>query len=172
MIGGRCRNTLNGEGVLLRLRGMLLSLSKGAPLKGIIDWLQFSLFPVLEPVVAICIAAWVFICLPASFFRKARPWVGVALLYGSLITGFACWILSVILTYRTLGIFWLIWGLVLGGVGVLPIALIGLVCRGLWSSIPDLLFAIATALLPRILGIWLVGESERHDVAEEAAAGD
>lgn len=90
------------------------------------------------------------------FFKKLRMWVGVILFNMSYLTGFACWIFSFIVTYRTLGTFWLIVGLVLLGAGVFPLAVLGTIMRGLWSTLPDLLFAIALMLVPRFVGSWIV----------------
>jgi hypothetical protein len=58
--------------------------------------------------------------------------------------------------YGTLGGFWLILGLVFIGMGVFPLAVIGTMIRGLWSTLPDLIFAIALMIVPRLVGLWIV----------------
>ncbi len=132
--------------------------------------MQQDLFPLLELAVAICIGIWVLILLPMFFFnKKTRPLVGVGLVYSSYVTGFACWILAFIVTYGTLGGFWLAIGVLCVGMGVFPLAVIGAVVRGQWSVIPDLIFAIVTMIVPRVLGQWIVYRHERS-VSETAGA--
>jgi hypothetical protein len=74
----------------------------------------------------------------------------------SYLTGFACWIFSFIVTYRTLGTFFADNRPGVPGVGVFPLAVLGTIMRGLWSTLPELLFAIALTLVPRFVGIWIV----------------
>ena len=126
----------------------------------LVVWMQQSLFPQLEMAVEICLGMWILVFVPMICFKETRRWVGVGLLYSSYVTGFTCWVFSVIVTYQTLGGFWLFLGVVFAGVGVFPLAVIGVIVRGEWSVMPDLAFAIAMMLLPRFLGIWIVSRAE------------
>ena len=128
----------------------------------LISWVQYTLFPMLELGVTLCIYVWLLLFAPAFVWRKNRPWIISGLLKTAYFTGFTCWVFSVIVAYRTLGAFWLIAGILLGGIGVLPVAAIGIVFGGHWSAIPDFAFAIGTVILPRALALWIVKIELRH----------
>jgi hypothetical protein len=49
-----------------------------------------------------------------------------------------------------LGLFWLIVGLLLVGVGVVPVAFIGLMIHGLWDGVLNLVGAVALFAIPRL----------------------
>lgn len=138
-------------------------------LQGIVGWLE-SVLPWLERAVAITIAVWVFVFLPMLIIRKARQWAGVGFVYSSYLTGLSCWVFSLIVTYRTLGGFWLIFGLFFAGMGVFPLAVIGTMVRGLWGSLPDLVFAIASMLIPRFLGLYIVSRPKKAEQTRYAIA--
>jgi hypothetical protein len=106
------------------------------------------------------ICVWIFN--PMLFFRKFRQWGAFGLVYASYVFGFSCWIFSFIVTYKTLGGFWLIIGLFFLAVGVVPLALIGTVNYGLWSTVGDLAFAIALFFIPRLLGAYFVYRHEKE----------
>jgi hypothetical protein len=117
--------------------------------------MQEDLFHWLEIAVVVCL--WSAPVLGVMFFfKRLRQSVGLILLNMSYLTGFACWVFSFIITYRTLGGFGLVVGLVFLGIGVFPLAVIGTMMRGLWPSLPDLIFAIALMLIPRFVGLWIV----------------
>ena len=134
-------------------------------------WLQQSLFPWLEIAVTVCVFLWFIVFLPMFIFKKARPWIGVGLVYSSCLTGFTCWIFSFIVTYQTLGGYWLFIGLFFAGMGVFPLAVIGVLIHGLWAVLANLLFAIAMMIIPRVLGIW-IGNRYEDAVDAHCIAGD
>jgi hypothetical protein len=111
--------------------------------------------PWLSLVLYLCIVVWVVVFFPMLLFKRARPWVAVGLLCSSYLTGFICWVYSFVVTYQTLGGFWLFVGLLFVGLGVFPLAVIGVVVRGAWVFLLDLLFAISMMVLPRLLGVWI-----------------
>jgi hypothetical protein len=118
--------------------------------------------------VAICMLIWI-ATLPLLMSRRARLWLGIAYLWSSFLTGFTCWIFCAITAYRTLGGFWLLIGVIMGGIGVFPLALIGIVIHRLWSSIPDLVIAIVLIVIPRIFGNWLLRRCEQRSYSRAAA---
>jgi hypothetical protein len=122
----------------------------------LVSWMQKDLFRWLEIAVAACIWIGFPVLMVMFFFKSLRKWVGVILFNMSYLTGFACWVFSFIVTYHTLGGFWLVVGLVFLGVGIFPLAVIGTIIHGLGSTLPDLLFAIALMLVPRAVGRWIV----------------
>lgn len=115
-----------------------------------------DLFHWLEVAVSWCLWIGIPILVVMFFFKGLRKWVGVILFNMSYLTGHACWVFSFIVTYGTLGGFWLVLGLIFLGIGVFPLAVIGTLVRGMWSTLPDLIFAIALMVVPRFLGLWIV----------------
>jgi len=61
-----------------------------------------DLFRWLEIAVSLCIWVGFPVLLVMFFFKKFRVWVGIILVNISYLTGFACWVFSFIVTYRTL----------------------------------------------------------------------
>jgi hypothetical protein len=129
--------------------------------EGFVNWMQNDLLHWLEVAVFVCFFICVCVLLPMYFFKKFRASVGTALVYFSYLTGSGCWVFSFIVTYRTLGTVWLVVGVLLAGIGVFPLALVGVIIHGLWSTIPDLLFAIALMLIPRFVGLRIVERQSR-----------
>jgi hypothetical protein len=123
-------------------------------------WIEQTFYRWLEAAVFVVLATWAFLFVPLFFVKKLRPWVGFGLVYGSYVTGFTCWLFCLIITSRTLGGIWLTIGLLCSGVGVFPLAVIGVLVQGLWSAISDLIFAIASTFISRLLGFWLVRKHE------------
>jgi hypothetical protein len=117
-------------------------------MNGFVTWMQNSQFHWLE--IAVPWRLWVWLAHLADnvFLQKASGmgWHDPGKYV--LPTGFAYWVFSFIVTYRTLGGFWLIVGVLLFGMGVFPLAVIGTMIRGLRSTLPDLLFAIAPGFVP------------------------
>ena len=128
-------------------------------MEGFVGWVQESLFLWLRAAGAICIALWVVVLLPMFLLKKRREWVGVGLIYSSYLLGFTWWVFSFIVTYRTLGAAWLLIG-VFTGLGVIPLAVVGILVRGLWTAVPDLIFAVAITFLPKALGFWIMKREE------------
>jgi hypothetical protein len=131
-------------------------------MSALVAWMQRDLFRWLEMAVFACIWIGFPVLMVMFFFKKLREWVGLILLNISLLTGFACWVFSLIVTYYTLGGFWLIVGLMLLGLGVFPLAVFGTILRGRWSTLPDLLFAIVLMVVPRMVGKWIVNRYEEN----------
>jgi len=95
-------------------------------------------------------------------FRRLRPWAGLGLTFASYVFGFGWWVLSYIITVKTLGLFWLVIGVMFMGIGVLPLAFIGIIIRSIaggisfWPAISDYLFAMIVCLIPMGLGSYLM----------------
>ena len=127
-------------------------------------WIQQSMFPWLRIAVFAVIALWFLFFAPLFFIKRLRPSIGLGLLYTSYIPGFTCWIFSFVVTYQTLGVVWLVIGLLFMGVGIFPLAVVGVLLHGLWPAMPDLILAIAFVLIPRLIGLWILHRFENEPV--------
>jgi hypothetical protein len=95
--------------------------------------------------------------------RRLRLWGGLGLFFISYLLWFNCWIFAFIVTAKTLGYFWLTIGMLLAGIGVLPLAFIGVIIQGILSGfgssfLGDLLIATGLFLVPRIFGGYIVNK--------------
>lgn len=99
------------------------------------------------------------ILLPISIFKKVRRITGKMISISSYIFGFAMWFLCAILTFYYWGPAGLIIGLVLIGIGVVPMAIIACIIAGAWSSIGMVLLGIALTVISRMLGIFIYSSS-------------
>ena len=95
-------------------------------------------------------------------FRRTRIVPAVALLYGSLITGLATWILSALQAYVLWGLGWLIAGVLFAGVGVLPVALVASGMARDWENLAALIGMFAITMGFRFGGLWLGSNSSSH----------
>lgn len=87
------------------------------------------IFTVNNIALAIC----VFVFIPLAIFDKTRIISCYGLLFGSYALGLTVWLYGLAVTYSLWGLFWVIVGLFIAGVGVVPIGLLAAVLGGYWS---------------------------------------
>ena len=96
-----------------------------------------------------------------GFFKGTRVFASQALLVSSYILGFCLWMRSILVLYALAGVFWVIIGLLLGGVGVIPIAIIAGMFEGLWGIVGQLVYATLITLVARWLGLYYAEKAGR-----------
>jgi len=131
------------------LRGVVWASDKALP------WLNLA----SEIVLAICIL----VLLPMCIFRTTRPWAGTGFYLSSYLFGLTLWAFSCLVCYQIWGYRALIFGLILGGVGVLPVAFIASVFTGHWSLVRDLLLQVLLTFGARSLGTWLLSRAPHQE---------
>ena len=77
------------------------------------------------PFYSFAFAVALFVLLPLTIWRKTRGAAGTGLLITSYIFGLTTWLLGAAVTFGSFGWFGLIVGLLILGVGVVPLAIIG-----------------------------------------------
>lgn len=97
----------------------------------------------------------VIVFLPMSFFKKTRTASAVAFYLSSYVYGMELWIRSLLITYVLWGGFWVVVGLLFGGVGVLPMSLLATLFNGEWMVFFALLLGAAMTYGSRILANYL-----------------
>lgn len=123
-----------------------------------VGWIEVS-FPLAQCAMWVCVVFWLALGV-ALYLGKSRTTIGKLYIWSSVVTGLHLWMLSFIVTYRTLGVVWLFVGLLAAGVGVIPLAWIGDAVRGLWWEMPQLMIALALAFAPRMFGTFLLEDSK------------
>ncbi len=81
------------------------------------------------PFYELALAVAVFVLLPLTIWRKTRGAAGAGLMVTSYIFGLTTWLLSAAVTFGSFGWFGLIIGLLVLGVGVVPLAIIGAIFK-------------------------------------------
>ena len=97
-----------------------------------------------------------------SIFRRTRPLTGLFLYVFSFVVGAATWFYGAAVTFATFGWFGLFVGLVLFGVGVVPIGILG----GFWEGAEfaamarGLILMLIVTFAFRFVGSWLMESGE------------
>lgn len=118
--------------------------------------------PILIRITNILSAISFFILLPLTIFKKTRSFSAICLYVSSYFFGLSAWVLGLIATYITLGGFWIFIGLMFGGVGVVPMGLIGSVIKGEWSLLWNLLYITILTFGIRIFVFYLISKEENR----------
>ena len=94
-----------------------------------------------------------------SIFRTTRPLTGAGLVLFSWLLGAVMWLWATAITFSSFGWFGLFVGLVIFGMGVLPLGLLGIFLEaGAGATVP-LLGMAALAYGLRFAGAWLIETS-------------
>src|SRR5436305_5327435 len=97
-------------------------------------WLGDKIYPALFMVSVITFLVCLFILIPMAVFHPTRGIAGLGLFISSYIFGLLLWVSSLLLTYTIWGGLAVFVGLFVFGVGVVPIALLATLIKGLWSA--------------------------------------
>ena len=81
------------------------------------------------PFYEFALAVAIFVLLPLAFWRKTRGAAGIGLLVTSYVFGLTTWLLGAAVTFGSFGWFGLIVGLLVLGVGVVPLGIIGAIFK-------------------------------------------
>jgi hypothetical protein len=92
------------------------------------------------------------ILLPMSFFKKTKVIAGNGIFFSSYIFGITVWFLGAIITFYYWGIIALIIGLILMGVGVVPMAMLACIFNSLWLELGILIGGSVLVIIVRLFG--------------------
>lgn len=129
-----------------------------------IPWIAKNVYPWIASAAVIVLFAIVPISLLLSIFRKSRGIGSVGLLISSYIIGLSLWVWSLIVAYSLAGTFWMAVGLVLGGIGIVPIAFIAAFISREWLLAGQILITALIVYAIRALSMFL---AERAGAASE-----
>jgi len=122
-------------------------------------WLGDVVYPWLSLIFGIAFWIFILILLPLAFFRKTRPFSGISIYVVSFVFGAYLWITSFLITYNTWGLVVVIIGILIMGIGVVPIAMLAMLFHGEWWIFAQLVFLLIMTFGLRILS---------HRLAEKA----
>ncbi|HTT82739.1 MAG TPA: hypothetical protein VMF67_04615 [Rhizomicrobium sp.] len=101
--------------------------------------------PILIGVSWLAFAICVLILLPLAFFRYTRPASAIGFMIASFIFGASLWFYGFFLAFGYWGYVGIIFGIMMGGIGVVPVAFLAAVVHGAWMFVCDLtIFTVVT----------------------------
>jgi len=133
------KEVLAGIGGLLIMGAMLLvGLTIGAVFIFGSAWASSKLLPWFSVLTWLAFGLVVFVFLPLSIPRATRGFSSVALLILSYVFGATLWMEGLLLTLFIWGLGAVFVGLFIAGVGVVPIAILATLIKGMWGPLIEL----------------------------------
>jgi hypothetical protein len=128
-----------------------------------IAWVSMKIFDYVVVVNSIVFLLSLFFFLPCAIFRLTRKIAAFGLYGASYVFGITTWIFGFLVTYVTWGPIGVFIGLMLGGVGVVPLGMIAAGLHGQWDVFWQLVVGIALTFGARTLAIWLAVKIDKND---------
>lgn len=145
------KEVLTGIGGLLIMGAMLLV---GATIGAVFilgsAWASSKLLPWLSVLTWIAFGLVVFVFLPLTIPRATRGFSSVALLISSYVFGATLWMEGLLLTLYIWGLGAVFIGLFIAGVGVVPIAMLATLLKGMWWPLIELVLLTIMTFASRI----------------------
>ncbi len=140
-------------GIMVLTFGMLYGL----------PWISIKIYPSTNKLSGICFFIVLF-TLPFAFIKKLRRFVGTLVFVSSYVFGLNLWLFSTLITYSLWGVFGLLIGLIIFGVGVVPIAFLSSAFKGLWSTVSDIIFGLILTFGTRMLGLFIISKQQQQNM--------
>ena len=121
------------------------------------------IYPILLTVNTIATFICIFILLPLAIFKKTRIISVYGLLISSYIFGACLWTFSFLMTYYYWGLLGVIFGVVLLGVGVVPVAFIASLFHADWSTISNIIYVLILSWGARSLSIYFAKKIDEEE---------
>ena len=97
----------------------------------------------------------ILILLPLAVIPRTRGLAGLGFFLSSYVFGLTGWFMGLLLTWILWGLFAVVVGLLILGVGVVPIAIVATLFNGMWPELDVLVLAVVLTYGLRLLGLWL-----------------
>jgi hypothetical protein len=118
-------------------------------------WVSEKVLPWLTHLGTIAVIVCVVVLLPLCVFKAIRPWVGLAYYYTSYLFGIVLFAFSCVVVVQLWGYVGLIFGLLMGGVGVVPLAFFATLFHGEWPWFWNVVLGLIFTFGARSFGIYL-----------------
>lgn len=115
-----------------------------------------SWFPVIT-LVTLLISAFVFA--PLGLFHSTRSFAANALIASSYLVGMMLWVIASFYAFSFFSWWGVLIGIALLGIGVIPVALLGLAMASEWTEVLMLLCVLTAGYGFRLLGVWYLSRS-------------
>lgn len=152
----KLKNALGGLGVFLIMGAFLVV---GFTIAGFFifgaAWASTKLLPWFSVLTWFAFGIVVFILLPLAIPKATRGFSSAALFAASYVFGATLWMEGLLLTLATWGMGAVFIGLFMAGVGVVPIAMLATLFKGMWNPLIDLVLLTILTFGSRIGAISL-----------------
>jgi hypothetical protein len=128
-------------------------------------WLSMHVYPWLVLIASIAFWITVLIFMPLALFRRTRGAAGICTYCVSYVFGLTLWVWSLLLCYTIWGIGGIVAGLILMGIGVVPIAMLASLFNGLWSTLGELALLVLITYGSRLLGYYITSKADNSGSA-------
>ncbi len=118
-------------------------------------WVAEKALPWLILLSVLTLAFNIVILLPLALIPPTRPWAGVGFFISSFVFGLTGWLMGLLLTWILWGVFAVLIGLFILGIGVVPIGMLATLFNGMWLELGLLFLAVVLTFGLRILGMTL-----------------
>ena len=102
----------------------------------------------------------VLLFVPLAAFRSTRPWAGLGLVLSSYVFGLTTWFLGLLNAAYFWGLWAVIVGMLLLGVGVVPVGILAASFNGAWTNVLILVLGVVVTFGMRGLGLMLIEAQE------------
>jgi hypothetical protein len=122
-----------------------------------------AIYPIIINVTEIALSVCIFILLPLALFKKTKIVSVYGLYFASFIFGAAVWIFSFLITYSYWGIFGVILGLFIAGVGVIPLGFVAALLHANWSVLINIVIGVIFTYGARALAMYWAEKIDHPD---------
>ncbi len=124
-------------------------------------WASSKLLPLFWVLSIIGLAILVFVMLPLAIPRATRGYAAIAIFITSFVFGASLWMESLLLTLAMWGVIPVVIGVMLFGVGVVPIAFLATLFKGEWLFLFELFFLVFLTYVSRVGALTLAESVDR-----------
>jgi hypothetical protein len=123
--------------------------------------LSTILWPLLELLSILVFAIALLVLLPLSFLQPSRPFAAGAILIASYVFGATVWIDALLVTKVLWGTAAVVVGLLIAGVGIVPVGILAALFNAAWAQFWDLLVLTALTYGLRVYAFRVASKAER-----------
>jgi TPR repeat protein len=126
-------------------------------------WVSKHVLDYLNIAAVIAFAACILVLLPCALFRVTRKFSAYGFLISSVIFGLSTWVLAFLVTFQHWGVTGLIVGVMLAGVGIVPIGMLASAFHAVWPQVGDLALGLVFTFGARWTGAALAAGVDRDE---------
>jgi hypothetical protein len=124
-------------------------------------WASAQVLPFLSALARTSFALVLFVLIPLAIPRATRTFAAFGMLIASYVFGLTTWMTGLLLTLTLWGFLGVVIGLLLGGVGVVPLAGLATLFNGMWEEFFSVVILVMVTFGTRMGAIYLGGTLER-----------
>jgi hypothetical protein len=158
-------------GLLLGLAGLVIIIVIAMVLITGGAWVTVQVYPWVIGAAKWVLVVDVLALLPMAIFRPTRSASAFGLILSSIVFGLANWMFGFLTTLNFWGVFGVIVGLFLGGIGVVPVGMLAALLHGDWGVLGNLIFGTILSIGAGVLGSALLDHTGPRPVRIADAAG-